>query len=244
MSVHTFIPGFEANILIILVPVICLVGIILLLRRWGHGNALDFLSTWKAEAFRLGFISFTRTLVLDVLLFHRVWNRSKWRWASHMVIFWTFTVFWGAFTVFSLLGFIAAFVDPNGWGGMWGGMAAQSLEPLHLPCDLLSYVLLAAGLFVLLRRLVISKVRERTGRTDYFIILCVIIISITGIVAEVYSGYASFIGEAFLDWNAALRILQLHIYAVFLLFIMLIPWTRFKHIITVPILLLARRGGE
>ncbi len=240
MSVHTFIPGFEANILIILAPVICLVGIVLLLRRWGHGNALEFLSTWRAEAFRLGFISFTRTLVLDVLLCRRVWNRSKCRWASHMVIFWTFMVFWGAFTVISLLGFIAAFADPNSLGGM----AAQSLEPLRLPCDLLSYVLLAAGLFVLLRRLVISTVRERTGRTDYFIILCVIIISITGIVAEVYSGDASFIGNSFLDWNAALRILQLHIYAVFLLFIMLIPWTRFKHIITVPLLLLARRGGE
>lgn len=146
----------------------------------------------------------------------------------------------GAFTVISLTTLIVAFVDPNGWGAM----AIKPLQSLRLPYDLLSYALLAAGLFALVRRLVISTVRERTVRTDYFISLSVIIISITGIVALLFSGHASFIGKAFLDRSAALRMVQLHIYAVFLLLIMLIPWTRFKHIITVPILLLARRGGE
>jgi len=31
---------------------------------------------------------------------------------------------------------------------------------------------------------------------------------------------------------------------VFLLFVMVLPWTKFRHIITVPLTLLARRGGD
>ncbi len=239
MAVHAYIPGMIANILIILAPLICIIGIILLFREWGHGSALYFLRTWRQEAFSEGITSFLGTLVMDVLLLRRVWRRSKYRWMGHMIIFWTFLLL-AVFTIISLVGFIAAFVDPNGWGASFN----QALKSLHLPYDLLSYLLLAAGLFALFRRLILTKVRERTLNTDYFIILSVIIIAITGIVAEVYSGFATFFGKTTLDFALAIKILQLHLFAVFLLFIVLIPWTRFKHIITTPILILARRGGE
>jgi heterodisulfide reductase subunit E len=239
MAVHAYVPGFIANILIIMAPLICIIGIILLFREWGHGSALYFLRTWRHEAFRDGISSFFVTLLMDVLLLRRVWRRSKYRWAGHMIIFWTFLVL-AVFTIISLAGFIAVLVDPNGWGASFN----QALNTFHLPYDLLSYVLLAAGLFALFRRLLLTKVRERTLKTDYFIILSVIIIAITGIVAEVYSGFATFFGKTMLDFALAIKILQLHLFAVFLLFIILIPWTRFRHIITTPILILARRGGE
>lgn len=67
MAIHSFIPGTEAYILLIMSTIVCLYGIILLLKRWGHGSAYRFLIAWKKEVFRFGIWSVFKTLVLDVL---------------------------------------------------------------------------------------------------------------------------------------------------------------------------------
>lgn len=239
MSVHSFIPGTEAYILLILSSVICVTGLIVLFRQWGQGSLYRFLSAWRREAFRYGTLSFGKILILDVLLFRRIWRRSVYRWVGHMSIFWSF-LFLGGFILISLAGIFLSFVDPEGYGGNF----AESLSGLHLPYDLLGYFILASVLFALVRRLVVRKVRDRTVIPDFFMISSVLIIALTGMVAEWYSGYSTFFGKTLLNWDAALLVLRWHLYVVFLLFIMVIPWTRFKHIITVPLLLLARRGGE
>lgn len=239
MAVHAFFPGTEMYLLLIISSAVCLAGVIVLFRYWGNKSACRFFSAWRREAFRLGIVSFVKTLIVEVLLQRRVWNRSKYRWFSHMAIFWSFLVL-GAFTLISLVGIILSILDPDGFGGSM----AQFLDDLHLPYDLLAYVLLAASLFFLVRRIILPKVRSRSYLRDFFIILSVFIISLTGIIAEWLSGYSTFFGKTLLNWDAALQVLELHIFAVFLLFFMVIPWTRFKHIITVPLLLLARRGGE
>lgn len=131
-------------------------------------------------------------------------------------------------------------INPEGFGGNF----AKYLSDMQFPYSILTYPVLACALFILVRRLILQKIRARTIITDFFIIVSILLITLTGMGAEWFSGYDVFVGKNLLNWNNALIILQLHIYTVFLLFIMVIPWTRFKHIITIPLLLLAKRGGE
>lgn len=237
MSVHEFIPGTESVVLLILSSLICLTGLIIMFVRYGHGNPFYFFTIWRKDAFKEGKLTFLNTLVFDVLFFRRVWVRSKYRWTSHMMIFWSFLIL-GGFILISLISILFKVLNPNGFGGYF----AQYLYNLHLPYDLLAYFLLVACIFNIFRRLFLKKVLERTSMRDFFILISIFIIGFTGILSEWFSGYGTFIGNLILDWNTALQVMQFHLYAVFLLFIMVIPWTRFKHIITTPLVILARRG--
>lgn len=239
MSVHSFIPSAEVNILFCVSAVICIAGIYSLIITWGQTSSLRFFTHWRAEAFKDGTVSFLKTLVLDVLLLRRVWRRSLSRWAGHMTIMWSF-LFLGGCILISIAGLILAFLDPEGFGGSFGKL----LDNLHLPYDLLGYVIMLVALVMIGRRLVLLEVRKRTRITDHYILLIVFFITLTGMIAEWFSGYSTYFGKSILNWEMALMVLQWHFTIVFLLFIMVLPWTRFRHIITVPLLLLARRGGE
>ncbi len=239
MAVHAYSSELITNFLLIATVLICCAGFWLLINRWGHGRPGRFLSSWAAESFRDGSGAFLRILVLDVLLFRRIWRRNKHRWAVHMAMFWGFFIL-TAFTVFSVVALVLAYYNPGGPGDAF----SRSLEGLHLPYDLLGYLILAGSAIALGRRLFIKKVRERTRFSDIFLVGSVFIIACTGMLAEWFSGYATFIGPALLNWNLALEFLSWHIYAAFLLFVMVIPWSRFRHIISIPLTLLARRGGD
>lgn len=239
MAVHAYIGGVITDVLLIVSVLIFIAGLWLLIARWGHRSPGRFFSSWAGESSRDGIVAFFRVLVLDVLLFCRIWNRSKRRWALHMAMFWGFIIL-GAFTVLSLIGLFLGYIDPAGPGGAF----SQYLAGLHLPYDLLGYLILAGSGIALGRRLLVKKVRERTSFSDLFLVGSVFVIALTGMVAEWYSGYATIIGPVITNWNLALEYMSWHIYVAFLLFVMVLPWTKFKHIITVPLTLLARRGGD
>jgi heterodisulfide reductase subunit E len=238
MAVHAYIPEVQSNLLLAVTTVICLIGLYLLISRWGHGSPSRFLSSWTHEAFRDGPGAFLRVLVLDVFLFRRTWRRSKSRWAIHMTIFWGFIVLTG-FLLLSITGHILLYLDPAGFGGTF----SRTVSDLRLPYSLLGYLVLAASGIALLRRILVKKVRERTRFSDLFLIGTIFIIALTGMIAEWFSGYDTIIGPAIKNWDLALQFLALHLYTALLLFLMMIPWSRFRHIIATPLLLLARKGG-
>jgi heterodisulfide reductase subunit E len=239
MSVHAFTPEYVAGIPLLMAVAIGLAGTWFMVAAWGYGRPGRFLSAWAGEAFRNGTVSFLRTLVLDALLFRRIWRRSRFRWAVHMSIFWVFVIL-GAFMVISAVGLVLAFVDPMGPGGA----CFQALSDLKLPYSLLAYPLVAGSCLAIGRRLLLREVRGLTLIRDFFILGSVLLIGLTGMIAEWFSGFDVIMGSAMLDWDLAIAVLMVHIYATFLLFIMLIPWTRFRHIIATPLVILARRGGD
>lgn len=238
MAIHPLTPEFMYWPLIVLSVIVYLAGTLLITIAWGHGRPGRFLAAWFREAFRDGAWVFFRTLVLDVLLLRRVWNRSRRRWAVHMSIFWVFIIL-GAFTLVSAFAIALLIIDPAGAGGAF----FRSVNDLGLPYSLLAYPLFLGSSAALARRLFIPDVRKRTRLPDYFILAAILFIGLSGMLAEWFSGFDLFVGKSLLNWDLAILILMMHIYATFLLFVMLIPFTRFRHILTTPLLLLARRGG-
>ncbi|RXE56474.1 hypothetical protein ABH15_10415 [Methanoculleus taiwanensis] len=239
MTLHALAAGNDVILLLTVTALICIAGIWMLFSRWGHGRATRFIALWVDEALRCGGGRFLRVLVLDVLLFRRVWRRSRGRWAVHMAMFWGFCIFGGLAVLGMLIGLLA-FIDPAGAGGA----VARFHDSLHVPYDLLGYVLLAGSGIALGRRIVSRKVRERTNAADLFLVGSVFCITLTGMIAEWFSGFGSFIGPAVRNWEFALQFQTLHIYAMFILFVMVLPWSKFCHILATPLTLLARRGGE
>jgi heterodisulfide reductase subunit E len=239
MAVHAFPGGLIPYLLLVLSAIVCITGLWLLIARWGHRSPGRFFSCWTAESFRDGWMAFLRVLVFDVLLFRRIWHRSKRRWAIHMAIFWGFIIL-GAFTVISIIGLVLGYLNPAGPGASF----SRYLAGLHLPYDLLGYLILVGSGIALARRFLVKKVRERTSFSDFFLVGSVFIIAFTGMAAEWYSGYATVIGPVITNWNLALEYMSWHIYVAFLLFVMVLPWTKFRHIITAPLTVLARRGGD
>ncbi len=239
MAVHAFTGGIIPNVLLIATSILFIAGLWFLIARWGHGSPGQFFSSWANEAFRDGCMAFLRILIIDVFLFRRIWHRSKRRWAVHMAMFWGFFIL-SVFTFISVIGLVLGYFDPTGFGGAF----STYLAALHLPYDLLGYLILVGSGIALVRRLFVKEVRKRTGFTDLFLVGSIFIIAFTGMIAEWFSGYATGIGPLLTNWNLALEFMSWHIYVAFLLFVMVIPWTKFRHIITVPLTLLARRGGD
>ena len=239
MAVHTFYEEPVTIVLLLITLIILISGIIIHIIRWGHGSPYQFFTLWKREAFREGRTVFMRTFLFDVLLFRRTWKRSKRRWAMHMMIFWSF-LFLGVCILLSLISIVLAWIDPEGFGGIF----AQRLSDLHAPYDLIGYLLLIGSGFAIGRRIFVKKIRMRSKPSDFFLVLIVFSITLSGMIAEWFSGLGSVIGKAILNWDVAMLWMELHIYLAFLLFVMVLPWSRFKHILTVPLILLARRGGE
>lgn len=239
MAVHAFYPGLVPGFVPVAAVVICSVDTYLLFAAWGHGRPDRILSSVAREAFRDGASVFLRVLVLDVFLLRRVWKRSRRRWAVHMAIFWIFMGL-ALFLLLSVVALFLSFVDPNGIGGAF----FRYIDSIRIPYSLLAYPLVLGAGLALARRIIVPEVRKRTRFADYFIVTVVLAIGISGMVAEWFAGFDFFIGKSFFNMNLALDILALHLYITFLLFVMVLPWTRFRHILATPLVLLARRGGD
>jgi heterodisulfide reductase subunit E len=238
MAVHAYYPGLVPWIVPVLAAVVCIAGTFLLLTRWGHGRPDRFFASWAREAFRKGIVAFLQFLVVDVLLFSRVFARSRRRWIVHMTIFWVFMVLLLTLLV-SVVAILLQILNPDGAGGAFYGY----LTSIQIPYSLLAYPLILATGIALARRLILRDVRKRTRFSDYGILVVLLLLGLFGMLAEWFSGFDLIVGKAFLNWDLALTILGVHMYITFLLFVMILPFTRFRHILATPLLLLARRGG-
>jgi heterodisulfide reductase subunit E len=188
--------------------------------------------------------SVIETIVLDILFQRRILKRSPLRWFMH------FTIFVGWMTLFAMSGAMF-FVEMT-------HMIAERLEfaevlpwfmdpvifrqLLSVPNDIFSYILLTGVIIAIFRRLFVAKVRESTIAYDSVLIIGLAVITITGFIADgIRTGRFWGFG---IDYQYAPPAALFHVVISLLFCIAYIPFSKYIHIIAIPLALLANKGGE
>lgn len=244
--------GLTFNLVIFLTVIVLAVwiyGIYFNFKKWGLGSTgyhdqlrnsfWLFLATWIHEAFKDGLWVFLRTFVLDVLLLRRTLARSPVRWVMHM------SMFYGFLMLAAMSGF-ALFLDIIEHFNL-AGLAHQAemvKELLALPFDIFGYLLLIGATIAVSRRILLKSVRDNTSAYDALLIGAVFLITITGFYAEWMRGNSFLIGNAFEYPIYAPHFALIHTVLAIGLFALILPWSKYIHVIATPMTLLANRGGE
>jgi heterodisulfide reductase subunit E len=244
--------GLTFNIVIILTVIVLAVwiyGIYFNFKKWGIGSTgyhdqlrysfWLFLATWIHEAFKDGVWVFIRTIILDVFLLRRTLARSPVRWVMHM------SMFYGFATLATLSG-LGLFMDIIEHFNLLG--LAEQAEVvkgiMELPFDLFGYLLLIGATLAVSRRILLKFVRDNTTSYDAILIGGVFLITITGFYAEWLRGNSFLVGNAFSSPIYAPHFALIHTVLALGLFALILPWSKYIHIIATPLTLLANRGGE
>jgi heterodisulfide reductase subunit E len=236
--------------LTVIVLAVWIYGIYFNFKKWGLGSTgyhdqlrnsfWLFLATWIHEAFKDGLWVFLRTVVLDVLLLRRTLARSPVRWVMHM------SMFYGFLMLASLSG-LGLMIDIVEHFDNVFGLAAEAemaKELLSLPFDIFGYLLLIGATIAVSRRILLKFVRDNTSAYDAFLIGAVFLITITGFYAEWMRGNSFLIGNAFEYPIYAPHFALIHTVLAIGLFALILPWSKYIHVIATPMTLLANRGGE
>lgn len=234
--------------------VIFLYGMIISLQKWGagatgyalepqegkRGSALTFLKTWwnqvTEESHHGHGQPFLETLILDILFQRRILKRSPLRWFMH------FTIFAGWMTLFALSGLMFAVEMTHMIGIELPFTPAEFREILSLPNYIFGYILLIGVLIALVRRLFVSEVREASIMYDWVLIGVVFLVTISGFLADgIRTGI---IWDFGLDPSVAPPAALFHSVISLIFCIAFIPFSKYIHIIAIPLALLANKGGE
>jgi len=218
-------------------------------KKWGMGSTgyqdelrnsfWLFIATWIHEAFKDGVSVFIKTLVLDVLLLRRTLRRSPVRWVMHMTIFYGFL----ALAALSGLGLFMDIIEHFNVLGL-AHQAEMVKGFMEVPFDIFGYLLLFGATIAVLRRIFLREVRSRTSAYDVVLIGGVFLITISGFYAEWLRGNAFLVGNAFANPIYAPHFSLLHTILALALFVVILPWSKYMHIIAGPLTILANRGGE
>ena len=218
-------------------------------KKWGMGSTgyqdelrnsfWLFIATWIHQAFKDGVWVFVKTLILDVLLLRRTLRRSPVRWVMHM------TIFYGFLTLAAMSGF-ALFMDIIEHFNLFGLAHEAEMDKgwMALPFDIFGYLLLFGATIGVLRRVFLREVRSRTSAYDVVLLGGVFLITITGFYAEWMRGNAFLVGDVFSYPIYAPHFALLHTILALALFVVILPWSKYMHIIAAPLTILANRGGE
>ncbi|VVB72244.1 CoB--CoM heterodisulfide reductase subunit E [uncultured archaeon] len=250
MAFYTLGLTFELVIVLtVIVLGIWAYGIYFNFKKWGLGSTgyhdqlrnsfWLFLATWIHEAFKDGVWVFLRPAVLDVLLLRRTLARSPVRWVMHMSMFYGFLML----AALSGLGLMLDIIEHFNLLG-FAGMAEVAKEALSLPFDLFGYLLLIGATIAVSRRILLKFVRDNTSAYDAFLIGAVFLITITGFYAEWLRGNAFLVGNAFEYPIYAPHFALIHTVLALGLFALVLPWSKYIHVIATPMTLLGNRGGE
>jgi heterodisulfide reductase subunit E len=230
--------------------VLFIYGMYINLRKWGlgaeeyggepsNGNIFAFLKTiirqMSAEGHGHGQHILT-TLVLDILFQRRIMRRSPLRWFMHITIF----VGWMTLFALSLLMFLVELLHMAHLGiGPDPEVFREFLGPIN---DVFSYILLTGIIIAIARRLFMQRMRESTIAYDSILLGGLTLITVTGFIADgIRNGTFWGMGiEAAWAPPAAL----FHVVISLLFCIAYIPYSKYIHIIAIPLALLANKGGE
>lgn len=236
---------------------IFIVGMYINLKKWGMGSTgygqapsksiLTFPKTLMYQMNEHAHVhnqSVLKTVVFDILFQRRILNRSPIRWFMH------FTIFVGWMTLFAMSGAMF-FVEMTHMIGEKLGYA-ESLpwfmdpevfrELLSVPNDVFSYILLIGIIIAIYRRLFVVKAREATIAYDSILLIGLTIITVTGFIADgIRNG--TFWGMG-LHYELAPPAALFHVIVSLLFCIAYIPFSKYIHMIAIPLALLANKGGE
>ncbi|MHC1630932.1 MAG: respiratory nitrate reductase subunit gamma [Methanotrichaceae archaeon] len=239
--------------LTIAVLAIWIYGLYFNFKKWGLGSTgyqdklrnsfWLFIATWVHEAFEDGVWVFIKTLILDVMLLRRTLRRSPVRWIMHMSMFYGFLML----ATLSGLGLLMDVSEHVGeyFGILWLPELAENVKYLsQLPFDIFGYLLLFGVIIAVVRRIFLKDVRDSTTVYDVVLVGGVFLITITGFYAEWLRGNSFLVGNAFTNPIYAPHFALIHTILALALFAVILPWSKYIHIIAAPLTILARRGGE
>lgn len=235
--------------LTVLVLAVWIYGLYFMFKKWGMGSTgyqdelrhsfWLFIATWIHEAFKGGVWVFIKTLVLDVLLLRRTLRRSPVRWVMHM------TIFYGFVTLATLSGFglvLDTIIHFNILG--YAHQAEVIFDIMALPFDIFGYILLFGSTIGVGRRIILREVRSRTSAYDAVLLGGVFLITITGFYAQWMRGDSFLVGDIFAYPIYAPHFALVHTILALALFAIILPWSKYQHVIAAPMTILANRGGE
>ncbi len=234
---------------------IFLIGMYINLKKWGMGSTgygdapsksvLAFPKTLMYQMNEHAHVhnqSVLETFVLDILFQRRILRRSPLRWFMHFTIFFG----WMALFALSLAMFLVEMIH------MVAGEAAHSLpefmnpavfrELLAVPNDIFSYILLTGIIIAIYRRLFVTKVREATIAYDSILLIGLTVITITGFIADGIRTGRFWGFDMPYEWAPPAALF--HVIISLLFCIAYIPFSKYIHMIAIPLALLANKGGE
>ncbi len=229
-----------------------LVGMYINLKKWGMGSTaygeapaksimafpkmLMYQMSERAHAHNQ---SVLETFIMDIVFQRRILQRNPVRWFMHFTIFFG----WMALFLMSLLMFAVEMVHIGA-----GAIGLHTIEPevmrqmLSLPNVIFSYILLTGIIIAIYRRLFLAKVREATIAYDSILLGGLTFITITGFLAYGLRN-ENFWGLG-MDPLLAPPMALFHSITALLFCIAYIPYSKYIHMIAIPLALLANKGGE
>ncbi|MDF0590937.1 heterodisulfide reductase [Candidatus Methanocrinis natronophilus] len=224
-------------------------GLYFMFKKWGMGSTgyqdelrysfWLFIATWIHEAFKGGVWVFVKTLVLDVLLLRRTLRRSPVRWVMHM------TIFYGFVTLATLSGvglLLDTIIHFNILG--YAPAAEEVFVLMKMPFNIFGYILLIGSTIGVTRRIIFREVRARTSAYDVVLLGGVFLITVTGFYAQWLRGDSFLVGNVFAYPIYAPYFALVHTILALALFAIILPWSKYQHVIAAPLTILANRGGE
>ncbi|WP_148704826.1 dihydromethanophenazine:CoB--CoM heterodisulfide reductase subunit HdrE [Methanosarcina siciliae] len=234
--------------------VVFLYGMILNFQKWGagvtgyalepqagsKGSAIRFLKTWWEQVVEESHHGHGKPileiLILDILFQRRILMRSPLRWFMH------FTIFAGWMSLFALSGLMFAVEMIEKFGIELPFTPAEFRDFLAIPNYIFGYILLIGVLIALVRRIVVSDVREASIMYDWILIGGVFLVTISGFVADgIRTGIIWGFG---LDPATAPPAALFHSVISLFFCIAYIPYSKYIHVIATPLAILANKGGE
>ncbi|MDI3539441.1 MAG: heterodisulfide reductase subunit [Methanolobus sp.] len=235
---------------------IFIIGMYINLKKWGMGSTgygqqpsgsiLAFptmLAKQMSEHAHVHNQSVLETFVLDILFQRRILRRSPLRWFMHFTIFFG----WMALFVLSLAMFAVEMVhlisERLGVHALPEFLYPEVFrELLAVPNDIFSYILLTGVIIAIYRRLFVAKVRESTIAYDSVLLIGLTVITITGFIADGIRTGRFWGFDMPVEWAPPMALF--HVVISLLFCIAYIPFSKYIHMIAIPLALLANKGGE
>ncbi|MFQ6120636.1 MAG: disulfide reductase [Methanosarcinales archaeon] len=218
--------------------VIFLIGMYINFKKWGNGSAMAFWRNFVEMAKREENPSILNTIVMDVLLLRRTYQRSKVRWIMHMSIFYGFV----ALFILTIVAFVYEVPYLTGKTTLEAVHAAR--ESLAIPNYIFSGVLTIGIAIAILRRVFIKDAREGSlAGYDWLWIGFLALVLITGFAADYFRTGFSFSASTLSPNPTSIPIAIFHV-VISLAFIALLPFSKFVHLFATPLIIIANGGGK
>lgn len=217
--------------------VIFLLGMYINFKKWGNGSAMNFWRNFVEMAKREENPSILKTIVMDVLLLRRTYQRSKVRWIMHMSIFYGFV----ALFILTIVAF--AYEVPYLTGATKDvGIVHEARESLAIPNYIFSILLTIGIAIAILRRGFVKDAREGSlAGYDWLWIGFLALVLITGFAADYFR--TGFSASTASPNPTSIPIAGFHV-VISLAFIALLPFSKFVHLFATPLIIIANGGGK
>jgi heterodisulfide reductase subunit E len=115
-------------------------------------------------------------------------------------------------------------------------------EILAVPNDIFSYILLVGIIIAIYRRLFVAKAREATIAYDSVLLIGLTVITVSGFIADGIRTGRFWGLDMPVEWAPPASLF--HVIISLLFCIAYIPFSKYIHMIAIPLALLANKGGE